>query len=133
MRPITAIVIHCAYTPVEMDIGVAEIDRWHRDRGFNSCGYHYVIRRDGTIEVGRHEDVAGAHVAGHNTSTIGVCLVGGKRDDGDDCNFSRHQWRSLESLVTTLKGRYPGAEVKGHRDFAARACPTFDAAAWWAA
>lgn len=140
MRQIDRIVIHCAYTRPDMDIGAAEIRRWHTDEppkgnGWRDIGYHWVIRRDGTIEAGRNEEIAGAHVAGHNATSIGVCLVGGMSDAaGSDCNFTRDQWRSLESLVGILVGRYPGAKVCGHRDLTtAKTCPTFDAAAWWAA
>jgi N-acetylmuramoyl-L-alanine amidase len=133
LRQITAIVIHCAYTPASMDIGIDEIRRWHVDgNGWRDVGYHWAIKRDGTIERGRSEAVAGAHVAGHNAESIGVCLIGGKAGSKTDCNFTRHQWKALESLVTALKTRYPTAVVKGHRDYTtAKDCPGFDVAAWW--
>jgi hypothetical protein len=132
MREIREIIIHCADTPPSMDIGVAEIRRWHTDpppkgNGWAAEGYHYVIRRNGFIETGRDESRAGAHVAGRNAHSIGVCLVGGKGGP----NYTRHQWRSLESLVTTLQGRYPKARVCGHNEFAAKTCPGFDVPAWW--
>ncbi|MBE0454843.1 MAG: N-acetylmuramoyl-L-alanine amidase [Roseovarius sp.] len=133
MRGITAIVIHCADTPAQMDIGAAEIRAWHTDppprgNGWRDIGYHWVIRRDGTVEQGRDESVAGAHVAGHNTHSIGICLVGGKHG----ADYTRKQWAALDALVQHITGRYPGAKVIGHRDLdQGKQCPQFDAAAWW--
>lgn len=126
------IIIHCADTFSDMDIGAAEIDQWHRQRGFNSIGYHYVIRRDGTVEKGRPDNASGAHVAGHNTGSIGICLVGGKaRKAENPCNFTRQQWSSLEGLVRILTLEYPQAEVLGHTDLdSGKSCPTFNVKAW---
>jgi N-acetylmuramoyl-L-alanine amidase len=132
-REIDLIVIHCAYTSPKMDIGVKEIDEWHRARGWNQIGYHYVVRRDGTVEHGRSVKTVGAHVKGFNAKSIGVCLVGGKMEgrDEDDCNFTRPQWRALDTLVGNLVGAYPDAKVCGHRDLdPMKTCPTFDVAAW---
>lgn len=127
MRNINLVVIHCADTPADMDVGATEIRQWHIERGFNDIGYHYVIRRDGRCESGRPESVVGAHVQGHNQNSIGICLVGGK----PDCNFTRQQWESLSRLVDYLTTRYPAAEVVGHRDLdSKKRCPCFDAKAW---
>ena len=128
------IVIHCSYTPPSMDIGVVEIRVWHHQNGWRDLGYHHVIRRDGTVEPGRPEDQHGAHVRGHNGTSLGVCLVGGmaQADKRPDCNFTTDQWTALDALVYELKQRYPNAEVVGHRDLdPGKACPTFDVAAWW--
>jgi N-acetyl-anhydromuramyl-L-alanine amidase AmpD len=118
-----------------MDIGVIEITEWHVANGWSTCGYHYVIRRDGTIEPGRHERLPGAHVAGHNADSLGICLVGGINDKGQpDSNFTRAQWAALDHLVSQLVSQYPGATVSGHRDWTdAKACPSFNASAWWGA
>jgi N-acetylmuramoyl-L-alanine amidase len=130
VREIKEIIIHCADTPAAMDIGLQEIRDWHvRGNGWSDVGYHYIIRRNGFIETGRDESRAGAHVKGRNANSIGICLVGGRGGP----NYTRHQWRSLESLVTTLKGRYPQADVRGHNELAARSCPGFDAQTWWVA
>lgn len=130
MRKIKAIVVHCAYTPPSMDIGAETIRQWHvKDNGWRDIGYHWVIRRNGNLEPGRDESVAGAHVGGHNANTIGVCLIGGmKEGGGEDCNFTYKQYNTLHSLLHELKARYPGAEITGHRDYASKACPCFDAA-----
>lgn len=78
MRKVNRIVIHCSDSGDSQDIGRKEIDEWHRARGWHSIGYHWVIRRDGTIEKGRPEHMIGAHVSGHNLDSIGICLVGRK-------------------------------------------------------
>jgi len=137
MRRITHIVIHCTATPAGREVSVKEIDRWHRARGFAKIGYHYVIHLDGTVSVGRPEREAGAHVSGWNATTIGVSYVGGvSADDHDLARDTRTpaQKEAMEKLVRELVGRYPGAEVLGHRDFpgVAKACPSFDARKWWA-
>lgn len=126
------IVIHCAETFADMDIGAAEIDRWHRERGWRSIGYHYVIRRNGNVEEGRPENQPGAHVAGHNTGSLGICLVGGKaRGNENPCNFTRQQWAALENLIRILTIEYPNAEVVGHTDLdSSKSCPTFNVKAW---
>ena len=86
----TMIIVHCADTLATMDIGVEEIRRWHvEERGWDDIGYANVIRRDGTIELGRDldgdgdvADEIGAHAAGFNAQSIGVCLVGGRGANG---------------------------------------------------
>lgn len=128
-----AIVVHCSATKPTMDIGAAEIERWHRQRSFLAIGYHYVIRRDGTVEKGRPEDTVGSHVQGHNSTTVGVCLVGGIDSKGkSQDNFTPDQFAALQNLLRELKGRYPTAEIKGHRDFpgVAKDCPCFDVKSW---
>lgn len=133
MRRIDEIIVHCSYTYSDMDIGVEEIRQWHtEDNGWLDIGYHYVIRRDGTIETGRPENRAGAHVKGRNAYSLGVCLVGGKsRAPHPDCNFTADQWETLRMLVEDLKGDYPGAVVRGHYYYDQhKKCPTFDVEAW---
>ena len=62
----------------------AQIDTWHRQRGFHlGIGYHYVIRRDGSIEKGRPEWMIGAHCVNHNAHSIGICYEGGLDIRGD--------------------------------------------------
>ena len=132
MREINRIIIHCAWTPQEMDIGAAEIRRWHIEGNkWRDIGYHYVIRRDGTVEDGRPIEQIGAHVAHNNHDSIGICLIGGKRGRDTDFNFTRHQLRGLENLVLRLLDRFPRASVTGHRDWAQKECPGFDVRAWW--
>ncbi len=129
MRKITEIIIHCSATPAGRETSVAEIDRWHRARGFKSIGYHYLIGLDGTIRRGRREEEPGAHCTGHNKCSIGVCYVGGcdsKMRAADTRTAA--QRAALRSIVGELLHRYPGASVHGHNEFAAKACPCFDVA-----
>jgi len=117
-------------------VSAREIDRWHRQRGFRRIGYHYVIGLDGQIEIGRPESEAGAHVAGHNATTIAVCYVGGV--SADDIRIAKDtrtpaQVEAQIKLNYELLGRYPHAKIVGHRDFpgVAKACPCFDVIPWW--
>lgn len=128
MRRITEIIVHCAATKPSMDIGVREIDEWHRARGWMCIGYHYVIRRDGTVQKGRPEDMQGAHCSGHNKNSIGVCLVGGIDDAGQpDDNFTLAQRSALQAVLEDLTSRCPEALIYPHRYFnKAKACPSFD-------
>lgn len=136
MRQINALVVHCSATPPHRDIGAAEIRRWHLDRGWRDIGYHCVIRRNGLIEDGRSVSLPGAHVSGHNADTIGICLVGGVNAAGKaENNYTPDQWASLRWLLQNLLQDYPGAMIKGHRDFpkVKKDCPCFDVGLWAAA
>lgn len=129
MRTITEIIVHCAATPDGKDFTVEDIDRWHKQRGFKKIGYHYVIYRDGTYHAGRAESEVGAHCTGHNKNSIGVCYIGGCASDGKTPKDTRTvaQKTALEALLRTLKAKYPNASIRGHRDYANKACPSFDA------
>lgn len=129
------IIVHCSATPPSLDWGAADIRRLHMKDpfAFSDIGYHYVIKRDGTVEKGRAEDQQGAHAAGWNQAAIGVCMVGGVngRQQTED-NFTDAQYEALEKLLTELAQRYPKAVVCGHRDLAGvnKACPSFDVKLW---
>lgn len=129
------IVVHCSASTEKMNIGAADIDKWHRGKGWKCIGYHYVIRRDGTVEEGREEATVGAHVEGWNAVSLGICMVGGV--DANDVklaknNFTKAQFDSLKQLLVDLKIRYPKAKIQGHRDFpkVAKACPSFSVEEW---
>lgn len=128
------IVVHCAATSPDMDIGAADIDRWHRALGWFGIGYHWVIRRNGTIEAGRAEATVGAHEPSVNAVSVAVCLAGGVAADKvtPENNFTDAQWASLEKLVRELRQRYPGTTILGHRDCpnVQKACPSFDVKEW---
>ncbi len=131
MRDINTIVIHCADTPPDMDIGLKEITEWHtaeppKGNGWSKVGYHYIIRRDGTVERGVPEEEPGIHVGnvGRNHDTLGICLVGGK----GGCNYTLDQWLSLDKVLDFLVAAYPNAQIVGHRDLdPSKQCPQFDA------
>lgn len=129
------LVVHCTATPPTMDIGVAEVRSWHRKVGWIDVGYHFIIRRDGTVEAGRPVDVVGAHVSGYNSNSIGISLVGGVDKNGKaENNFTLAQFDALEAKLKELLLVYPKAVVQGHRDFPKvfKDCPSFDAKKWWA-
>lgn len=128
MRPLDRIILHCSATKPSQKIGAAEIRRWHVDgNGWSDIGYHYVIKRDGTIEPGRPLDIPGAHVKGHNATTIGICYVGGIDAQGNpEDNMTAEQelsWLLLVNAIRVLFGKLP---VHGHNEYAAKACPSFD-------
>lgn len=126
------VIIHCADTPAGMDVGAEEITAWHRQRGYLDIGYHYVIRRDGRLEVGRERDEIGAHALGRNKDSLGVCLVGGRGPGGKaENNFTPAQFAALGALLARLRAEYPEARVIGHREVnPKKACPSFDVQAW---
>ena len=134
MRKIDSIIIHCTATPEGRSVSVETIRRWHRARGFADIGYHYVIGLDGTVQTGRPEDTQGAHCAGHNAGSIGVCYVGGCASDGTTPKDTRTpaQREAMLALVRTLMRRYHLSpdSVHGHNEFANKACPCFDVRAW---
>ena len=141
MRRITEIIVHCSATPEGCDYGARDIDLWHRQRGFLKIGYHYVVKLDGTIQEGRKLNDVGAHCLGHNANSIGVCYIGGLRaqatnDQRPTTNDlapadtrTDAQKFALLKLLQSLKVLYPKARIYGHRDFANKACPCFDATA----
>ena len=128
MRKITEIIVHCTATPAGREVSVAEIDSWHRQRGFKGIGYHYVVHLDGRVEAARPEKQVGAHCLRHNAESIGVCYVGGRDADGMSTDTRTPAQRdSLVMLLRSLVARYPGTRIRGHCDFARKACPCFDA------
>lgn len=129
MRKINEIIVHCSATPAGKPYTVEDIDKWHRQRGFDGIGYHFVVYLDGSVHKGRSLEKVGAHCLGHNKNSIGVCYVGGLTADGKMVNDTRTlaQKLSLQRLLAELKAQFPDAEIHGHRDFVAKACPSFDA------
>ena len=143
MRNIKYIIVHCSATAEGRDFHAKDIDRWHRHRGFNSIGYHYVVDLDGKIEAGRPESQVGAHCQGYNSVSIGVCYIGGLAKDGKTPKDTRTpaQKRMLNDLLRKLVKQFPGSQICGHRDLSpdlnhdgkiepnewVKACPCFDA------
>lgn len=128
-RYINEIIVHCSATPEGKDFTVSDIKKCHLERGFSDIGYHYVIYRDGSINKGRDESRIGAHCTGHNSHSIGVCYIGGVALDGKTPKDTRTEQQkiSLLSLLRELKKKYPKATIYSHREFANKACPSFDA------
>ena len=134
MRTINEIIVHCTATPEGKDYTVEDITRWHKERGFKTIGYHYVVYRDGSVHDGRPLAEVGAHCKGHNAHSIGVCYVGGLTADGMKAKDTRtlEQKDALVLLLVRLKKKFPLAKIHGHRDFAAKECPSFDATSEYA-
>ena len=131
MRHITLIVIHCSAVRPDQTSSAAQIDTWHRNRGFHlGIGYHYVVRRDGEIEPGRPEFMVGAHARHYNAHSIGVCYEGGLDEKGRAADTrTPAQKKALLTLLLSLKQDYPDAEIVGHCDLpnVHKDCPCFDA------
>lgn len=150
---IRRVFIHCSATREGQDIDAATIKRWHitpvskGGRGWKDIGYHFVVRLDGTIEVGRPENVPGAHVEGFNTGSIGVVYVGGLDAQGKAKDTRTDaQKASMARLCRALDAAYKQPRFMGHRDASPdkdgdgvvekhewlKDCPCFDVASWWA-
>ena len=129
------IAVHCSATQPKQNVTAADIGRWHRQKGFLKIGYHFVIRRDGTVEKGREVSEVGAHVQGYNSQSLGICLVGGVDENlKAQNNFTPAQFDALTKLLKDLTQQFPQATVQGHRDFPKvnKDCPCFDVKQWWA-
>jgi len=134
MRELKRIIVHCSATPPSMDIGAETIRRWHLERGFSDIGYHFVIWRDGYIEPGRPIEKIGAHARGHNSDSIGICLVGGVTEDNKpEFNYTCKQMGALCELINALVEDFDIDQVLGHRDLpgVTKACPSFNAIAFF--
>jgi N-acetylmuramoyl-L-alanine amidase len=144
MRLIDTIAVHCTATPEGKDYSIETIRGWHKALGWSDVGYHFVIHPDGRVSRGRPVEKAGAHVAGHNATSIGVSYIGGVAADGKTPKDTRTpaQKAALRKLLAELVRTYPKIRViKGHRDFSPdlnrdgkitqrewlKACPCFDA------
>lgn len=151
MRAINLIVIHCSASPNGRWVTAADIDVWHQQRGFHrdlearkrynpslaAIGYHFVITTSGATVSGRSMDEIGAHVAGYNQKSLGICLIGTDR-------FTAAQWIGLAETLASLRKKYPQARVCGHRDLSPdkngdgkiapfewlKTCPGFDVSTW---
>ena len=98
---------------------VESIDRTHKGNGWTCIGYHFYVRKDGSIDRGRQEDTVGAHAYGSNSTSIGICAEGNFETDimGDA------QKQAIIELVNYLKNKYGITKVIRHKDVNATACP----------
>lgn len=128
MRTINEIIVHCTATRASQKVTVADVTRWHKQRGFATIGYHYLVDQAGNVFPGRPEATPGAHCLGHNAKSIGIAYCGGLDASGKPADTRTEPQRAaLLGLLTELKQKYPSASIHGHRDFAQKACPCFDA------
>ena len=128
-RDITEVVVHWTATYIDQDIGVEEIHKWHQENGWSGIGYHYVIRRDGSIWRGRPVNYIGAHAKanGHNDRSIGLAFVGGysvpytgvgpnnSTQTGPE-SFTAAQNTSFKNFMKTFYDVFPGGQAFGHMD-----------------
>ena len=135
MRKLDRIILHCTATPEGRHVDVDTIRVWHKARGWSDVGYHFVIYIDGSVHSGRDVSKTGAHVAGHNATTIGVVYVGGTDAAGkakDTMNAA--QETAFVNLVKHLRDQFGPLTLHGHNEYAAKACPSFkvkDKFAWF--
>lgn len=139
------LIIHCSASPPSLDVGTDWIDRVHRRQGWSGCGYHVIITRDGTVQwtgtghrtrpIGQPGSHVGGCGPGWNNRSVGVCLIGGVKEDGrtPEDNFTDEQFASLWQVIADLCEALgiPEENVIGHRDLikrtnaAPKACPCF--------
>lgn len=127
-RKITEIIVHCTATQEGEHFTVSDITRWHKQRGYSTIGYHYVIYLDGTRHLGRDVNISGAHCKEHNSHSIGICYVGGLASDNKTPKDTRTQAQktALLALLRELRRVYPMARIYGHNELSSKACPCFD-------
>ena len=117
------IVIHHTGNAVDDDLSAAEIDASHKAQGWTCIGYHYVIRKDGTVEQGRPHWTVGAHAYGHNSHTIGIHVCG----NFEEAVPTDEQIESLAMLLANLCTDYglpiDRDHIVGHRELMSTACP----------
>lgn len=127
-RPINEIILHCSATKEGLDYKAKDIDKWHKQQGWNEIGYHYVIDLDGTIEKGRDESKAGAHCLNHNKNSIGIVYIGGINKNGKAKDTrTEAQKISMFQLIKQLMVKYhiDITSVHTHNEYANKDCPCF--------
>jgi|TARA_R110001583_G_scaffold64724_1_gene187495 N-acetylmuramoyl-L-alanine amidase len=130
VRKIDKLIVHCSATPEFKEFDVEDITEWHLTRGWSDCGYHIVIKLDGTVQTGRPISKVGAGVYGKNRGSIHICYIGGMDRTMDNWIDTRTaaQKLSLTEVLTNLKKQYPASKIFGHNDFTnKKVCPCFDA------
>ena len=96
-----------------------DIHRWHLNNGWSGAGYHFLVKKDGTIYRLRPEDKVGAHAYGSNYNSIGICFEGNYMEE----DMPDVQKQAGKELVAYLKNKYNITTVQAHRDVCATSCP----------
>ena len=112
----TRIIVHHA---AASNCGAATIHQWHLNNGWSGIGYHFVVRKNGTIERGRPEKYVGAHATGANSDSIGICFEGNFESE----TMGSAQKNAGKELVAWLKSKYGISTVQRHKDVGATSCP----------
>ena len=98
---------------------VESVHNYHKSLGWSGIGYHYYVRKDGSIYRGRPEEMVGGHTSGYNYCSIGVCAEGNFETE----SMSDAQREAIRALVLDIRTRYPDTQTIRHKDVAATACP----------
>lgn len=119
-------ILHCADTRTDQNFNASDITKWHKERGWDDNGYHYVIGLKGELQIGRPLWFVGSHARGENTNSIGICLMGGKKPDGTKWDMcTDNQKETLRNLLKVLGATFPGLQLHGHYEFSSKSCPNF--------
>ncbi|MBU5484152.1 N-acetylmuramoyl-L-alanine amidase [Clostridium sp. MSJ-11] len=110
------IILHHA---AALKCSIEDIHRWHLNNGWSGCGYHYFIRKDGRIYVGRNEKAIGAHCINYNSVSIGICLEG----NFDTEKMGEVQYKALVKLSRYICSKYNINKIYGHGELNATNCP----------
>ena len=125
------LVLHCSATRCNQDYSAEQMKRDHKKRGFYDIGYHFYIRKDGTMTQHRFLLEVGAHARPYNRCSIGICYEGGLDEDGKPCNtLTPEQTARINDVLARLHKLFPKARIVGHRDLSGttpKECPCFDA------
>ena len=131
---VSFLVLHCSASRCNQDYSVEQLRRDHKARGFYDIGYHFYIRKDGTMTQHRKLLEVGAHARPYNRCSIGICYEGGLDEQGKPCNtMTTEQETRLIDLFRNLKILFPKAKILGHRDWPGttpKECPCLDAGSW---
>ena len=98
---------------------VEDIDNWHKKIGWTCIGYHFFVKKDGTIYRGRQENSVGAHARGANSNSIGICFEGRYETE----QMPNAQIEAGKELVAYLKNKYGISKVQKHSDVCSTSCP----------
>ena len=128
MRKINEIIVHCADTKTNQSFNIEDIRNWHvNERGWSDVGYHYYIKLNGKLQLGRPIEKSGAHCKGRNANSIGVCFEGGKTPKGDTWNSpTPEQFNTFKDLKVYLFRLFGDINIRGHYEFSSKTCPNFN-------
>ena len=119
-RYVDRVFIHCSASDHAHHDDVKVMRKWHLARGWSDVGYHFFIKKDGTLQEGRPLRRVPAAQGGHNSGTIAICLHGLDKD-----KFTCEQFKTLNKLCDDIKKVIP-VTFHGHTEVSAKTCPVFD-------
>jgi len=96
-----------------------DIDKWHKQKDYSCIGYHFFIKKNGTIYRGRQENAIGAHAYQNNYNSIGICFEG----DFEKEQMTDAQVEAGKELVAYIKNKYGISKVQKHSDVCSTSCP----------